>query len=161
MILPIAQVLPRGRKVFRLHFLPGGQLGGARKAGGAYRLLEREASDDRVCHCFAEAVACAIPDENTASAKQWHTHRRLSVEPLLQRMARGGTSDLGDGPGQGDFLGANFRTVLGVAADLDPALGRYGVESLGRRHLADRVRVEQLDLGNGVGAHEGPVVGLL
>ena len=26
-----------------------------------------------VCHCFAEAVRVVLPDENTASAKQWHT----------------------------------------------------------------------------------------
>ena len=26
-----------------------------------------------VCHCFAEAVRVILPDENTASAKQWHT----------------------------------------------------------------------------------------
>ena len=54
-------------------------------------------------------------------------------------------------------LGADLHAVLGVAADLDPALGRQGVEPLAGVHRADRIDVEEIDLGDGAGADEGTV----
>jgi hypothetical protein len=35
--------------------------------------MEKTRFPKLVCHCFAEAVLVVLPDENTASTKQWHT----------------------------------------------------------------------------------------
>ena len=65
-------------------------------------------------------------------------------------MDRGGAAAAGDGRGQGKALGADLHAVLRIAADLDAALGRQGIEPLAGIHGADRIDVEEIDLGDGV-----------
>ena len=67
-------------------------------------------------------------------------------EQISQSLFHDFASDLGNGAGERNILGANFHTILGIPALVDAAIAHQSRQSLAFKRFPSGVRIEESDL---------------